>query len=436
MHFIRTLTTVSERLPRFTLYSGPACSLCDTAKEELAKVRQDRQFHLDIVNIQESGQEKWKKKRQGDRQGSMGRTSSAGSVETVGPTECIGETRLNESESDYGEFFAALPSEYLFFTDTSSAHEDHSLNSGIYSRSSIDILGATSDEAEAKDDIQEFISPHCFNCGSSSHLVSSCPERINRALVSLSRQMRESHQELYRLNRIGGDFSARIYSVQEWKNVRLAWIDYFNPGEIKGRDLCEALGITPGEDNTQAQEWLQNIAAWGYPPGWISRCDPKELMKERVLSQCVGDPDADEQPFFLFGEDGDDEIVAGKLKSSNHLIDVDSVHQTRKRWAFYPPLQFSSSLLPVYNGTPLPPIESEVQPSVYTPVSVFLPPPPPPPSGPPPTLPPPPPTEPPPPLPSSPLASRPSTATVSALPSLRPSAIADDSDMDMSDEDN
>ncbi|KAJ3747309.1 hypothetical protein DFH05DRAFT_1391789 [Lentinula detonsa] len=429
MHFIRTLTTVSERLPRFTLYSGPACSLCDTAKEELAKVRQDRQFHLDIVNIQESGQEKWKKKY----------VYWIPALHLEGKE--IAKGRWDAQVSDYGEFFAALPSEYLFFTDTSSAHEDHSLNSGIYSRSSIDILGATSDEAEAKDDIQEFISPHCFNCGSSSHLVSSCPERINRALVSLSRQMRESHQELYRLNRIGGDFSARIYSVQEWKNVRLAWIDYFNPGEIKGRDLCEALGITPGEDNTQAQEWLQNIAAWGYPPGWISRCDPKESMKERVLSQCVGDPDADEQPFFLFGENGDDEIVAGKLKSSNHLID--SVHQTRKRWAFYPPLQFSSSLLPVYNGTPLPPIESEVQPSFYTPVSVFLPPPPPtepppplPPSGPPPTLPPPPPTEPLPPLPLSPLASRPSTVTVSALPSLRPSAIADDSDMDMSDEDN
>ncbi|KAJ4000397.1 hypothetical protein F5050DRAFT_1804136 [Lentinula boryana] len=435
MHFIRTLTTASERLPRFTLYSGPACSLCDTAKEELAKVRQDRQFHLDIVNIQESGQEKWKQKY----------VYWIPALHLEGKEIAKGRWDAQVvREALKLEFFAALPSEHLFFTDTSSAHEDHSLNSGIYSRSLIDILGATSDEVEAKDDIQEFISPHCFNCGSSSHLVNSCPERINRALVSLSRQMRESHQELYRLNRIGGDFSARIYSVQEWKNVRLAWIDYFNPGEIKGRDLCEALGITLGEDDTQAQEWLQNMAAWGYPPGWISRCDPKELMKERVLNQCVGDPDADEQPFFLFGENGDDEIVAGKLKSSNPN---DSVHQTRKRWAFYSPLQFSSSLLPVYNGAPLPPIESEVQPSFYIPVStvlsVFLPPPPPtepppplPPSEPPPPLPPPPPTEPLPPLPSSPLASRVSTAAVSALPPLRPSAIADDSDMDMSDEDN
>ncbi|KAG6817781.1 hypothetical protein H0H87_003189 [Tephrocybe sp. NHM501043] len=50
------------RLPRLTLFSGPDCSLCDIAKAELARVRQHRPFQLDTVNIQDPGQEKWKKK--------------------------------------------------------------------------------------------------------------------------------------------------------------------------------------------------------------------------------------------------------------------------------------------------------------------------------------------------------------------------------------
>jgi len=87
------------RLARLTLYSGPNCSLCDVhilyfltlhrlltisqvAKAELAKIRQtvgtfsglrwpkvihsnlpclQRNFELDVVNIQDPGQEHWRK---------------------------------------------------------------------------------------------------------------------------------------------------------------------------------------------------------------------------------------------------------------------------------------------------------------------------------------------------------------------------------------
>jgi len=51
-----------SRLARFTLYSGPNCSLCDIAKAELTKVRGSRPFQLEIVNIQDKGQERWKNK--------------------------------------------------------------------------------------------------------------------------------------------------------------------------------------------------------------------------------------------------------------------------------------------------------------------------------------------------------------------------------------
>ncbi|KAJ3921330.1 hypothetical protein F5877DRAFT_36132 [Lentinula edodes] len=440
MRFIRTLTTASGRLPRFTLYSGPACSLCDTAKEELDKVRQDRKFHLDVVNIQDPGQEKWKRKyvywipalHLEGKEIAKGRWDAQIVREALNlwdQENVPGE----HNGSDYSEFFSALPSEHLFFTDTSLAYEDNSSNSGIYARNIHDILGAN---PETENEIRS-VTPHCFNCGSSSHMVNACPEQVDRALVSLSRQMNEFYRDMFSLDRIGGDFSARIYSVEEWKSVRLDWINSFNPGEIKGHDLRQALGIIPAEDDSQAQdEWLQNMAVWGYPPGWISRWDPKELMKERVLSQCIGNPQESEQSFHIFGEEGNSETVLDQLKDPSKLLNS-SVDQTLKRWAFYPPLQFSSSLLPVYNGVALPPVEPKSQVSYYVPFFAVLPAPPPPPGSPPP-LPPPPPIEPPPPLPpslppSTP-PSLPSTAFLSALLPLRPKTEAEDSDMDMSDE--
>lgn len=72
------------RLARLTLFSGPNCSLCDVrhaqpplvsyhkltaypctpqiAKAELSKVRQRRPFNLETINIQDAGQERWKRK--------------------------------------------------------------------------------------------------------------------------------------------------------------------------------------------------------------------------------------------------------------------------------------------------------------------------------------------------------------------------------------
>jgi len=53
-------------LPRLTLFTGPFCSLCDVAKEELVKVRVQSPFHLQLVDIQDPGQDKWKRLYQYD----------------------------------------------------------------------------------------------------------------------------------------------------------------------------------------------------------------------------------------------------------------------------------------------------------------------------------------------------------------------------------
>ncbi|KAH8827526.1 hypothetical protein DL96DRAFT_1252388 [Flagelloscypha sp. PMI_526] len=51
-----------RRIPRLTLFTGTNCSLCVTAKEELAKVKVRHPFELSTVNIHELGNESWKKK--------------------------------------------------------------------------------------------------------------------------------------------------------------------------------------------------------------------------------------------------------------------------------------------------------------------------------------------------------------------------------------
>lgn len=53
------------RLPKIsqlTLFSGPNCSLCDIAKAELAKVKHLYDFDLQVINIQDRGQETWKRR--------------------------------------------------------------------------------------------------------------------------------------------------------------------------------------------------------------------------------------------------------------------------------------------------------------------------------------------------------------------------------------
>ncbi|KAJ3763662.1 hypothetical protein EV360DRAFT_66059 [Lentinula raphanica] len=388
-----------------------------------------------------------------------GTSSNQGSeVEALGSTEYTGARRLSEieSETDYSAFYAALPSEYLFFKDTSLEQEDYSGNWGIYSRSIDDVLGVTPEvPVEPEDSYNEFRVPRCFNCGSPEHLVASCLEPRDRDLVSLARQMRELYYEVYRRDRIGGDFTGRIYSVEEWRSKRLAWIDQVNPGEIKGPDLREALGIYEDKDDGQAQEWLRKMAVWGYPPGWVNSRDPKELMREHVQNDHMDDLEAIRHPFYLYhGEDdGDDEAVVGPSHSDSD-VSTESVHGTSRRWASYPPLRFPSSLLPVYTNRPLPPAGvkmqsfeynplpsagSEINPFEYDPLSPLLSYPPPPSVRPPPLppiQPPSPPTEPPPPLPPSSPHFQPTTHSATfSTQMLELSAIEYESDMDISDDD-
>ncbi|EGN95762.1 hypothetical protein SERLA73DRAFT_142693 [Serpula lacrymans var. lacrymans S7.3] len=172
------------RIARLTLYSGPNCSLCDIAKAELAKARQSHQFILDIVNIQDKGQEK-------DRQRTLGGTNRSGSPEEVGvgPGSCGTGPSLDSSHSE--DSTGDTPS---FFVDTTGISSNVSpwelppVQHSLYERYTAIILGETQvDGAESR--YSELSVRRCFNCGSPDHAVSSCPSPIDRQLVSLTRQL-------------------------------------------------------------------------------------------------------------------------------------------------------------------------------------------------------------------------------------------------------
>ncbi|KAK0211247.1 hypothetical protein DFS33DRAFT_1408008 [Desarmillaria ectypa] len=224
------------RIPRFTLFSGPNCSLCDVGpKSELAKVRQSRQFQLDIVNIQEPGQEKWKRRY----------------------VYWIPALHLDGKEIAKGRWDSSTITQALE-------------PSGIYIRHSREILGyEETDEVPTNSNIHR-----CFNCGSPDHPVSLCPEPKDRELISMSRQLFELHQEPAGL----ADFR-RLHRTEAWRQQRLDWLGLFKPGEVRGQLLREA--IEPGEG-----DWLENIAIWGYPKGWALHSGSHD---EQDLSVVLGE---------------------------------------------------------------------------------------------------------------------------------------------------
>ncbi|KAI0707939.1 hypothetical protein C8Q76DRAFT_778493 [Earliella scabrosa] len=356
-----------HRIARLTLFSGPQCSLCDTAKAELAKVRQHRLFELETVNIHDEGQERWKKKY----------------------VYWIPALHIEGKEVAKGRW---------------DADTDSPLETPLYTRVHEDVLGDAVDN-EASTDVHR-----CFNCGSPDHVVSTCPEPVHRALVALSRQL---------FNFFRGESSGpfhRIHEVEEWRRQRLAWLDAFEPGEIRGSALRDALGLEEG-DRGEHGEWLKNMAYWGYPPGWIGERDPREHVWARITG-AGEDSDSDDFEFTIHTDDGQECCtLPGTVRSNADADDDATSTSTPRRWAQYP----ATSLPAIATDDRPPPVSSTftADPSSITPNGTAsvppwrrpVPPPPPPPST-------------PPPLPSTPLL-------CAAVPSSKVTQQHDDGDDDM-----
>ena len=280
-------------------------------------------------------------RRAGDSQGSLGCIHSARGVETTGS---------GTSVPTIDGMIDGLTDSFVVDTTPTLGYS----HSCLYDRTPGITLGEKNDEPlpSAGQDTRL-----CFNCGSSDHAVASCPEPIDRQLVSLSRQLFNFlHPDL------PGQEYTRFYAVEEWRQQRLEWLRSYEPGVIRGPLLRDALGLQEG-DLGDTVEWLRNMAYWGYPPGWVGSRDPRQLVCSRVLDNKAEElaVTSEWEPFLIFeGMDDDEEIdlrgfsLGGPSisspagSSSTAPVDVEPT-----RWAVYPNTYFSSTALSVYSGAPL-----------------------------------------------------------------------------------
>lgn len=235
---------------------------------------------------------------------------------------------------------------------------------GIYIRDSEYILGE--DSPPVSPDVGK---SRCFNCGSPDHIVSACPSPADRQLISLSRQLYNFTQA----SRGVLEFK-RIHVVEEWRQKRLEWLEIFEPGEVRGSGLRDALGTSEGH-------WLKNMALWGYPKGWVSVRDPREHVRQLIWNESSdgSDDDLELEPFFIFDDNKVETVGASTAKLDMDAENDDATSTSTEddsntsnsdpvptRWAQYPASHFASHLLPAYNGLPLPPISHRGS-STYTP---------------------------------------------------------------------
>ena len=295
---------------------------------------------------------------QGNCQGQVGCPDGPSSAGQLAEGECRTSSELETQD---------------FFVDLGGAPAWEPF--GVYVRGSEIVIGQ---EAHPDTPTPDNASSRCFNCGSPDHIVNACSLPLDRAVVSLSRQYFYFYQSLR-----GVVEFQRIHIVEEWRRQRLEWLDTFEPGVIRGPHLLDALEGRGGE-------WLANMALWGYPSGWSSVKDPRDRIRHLILSENASDEDdiGAFGPFFIFGDDAHPETVEPLTESESESDDTgegepsddesttislssdalepdDQSIPTPRRWAEYPSTHFSSHLLPIYNGTQLPPI-SHLGSSTYT----------------------------------------------------------------------
>jgi zinc finger CCHC domain-containing protein 8 len=269
---------------------------------------------------------------------------------------------------DSGGYQRTAVIEYSVFSDKQGHPSDYPYfqSPPIYERCTANILGADEEQGSTPD---EGLS-HCFNCGSAYHTVSSCLVPHNMELIMLSRQM----YNFFKPVRFPEPMT--VSAATEFVNQRRQWLASFEPGQVRGPKLREALGLRDTDVGSELP-WLKNMADWGYPIGWFSEEDPREQVLQRIDNLFAEPLDLEDgdHSLAIFGEDAVEAFDVGirHFHSSSHeeinksqcLRDSSIVRRDRtkqvdmergRRWARYPSTYFSSDLLPIYNGARLPPI--------------------------------------------------------------------------------
>lgn len=163
------------------------------------------------------------------------------------------------------------PEEQLFFSDT-SAMTSWPLPTTAYtiSEPSLTIGVSATDtllfEEPPYDPDPEYFLPgakQCFNCMSTTHIVSDCPYKRNTQHISLARADYGS--------RGGQARSMRFHEAEEMLRRRTECATKFQPGYVQGDLLRESIGLPSvyGGGNEDLP-WYSNMCDWGYPPGWVA----------------------------------------------------------------------------------------------------------------------------------------------------------------------
>lgn len=380
---------------------------------------------------------------QGNCQRPLGRSDCDSSTRKMGSTSAAGTPPAEGGGLQQATVISLTSSDHLFFVDTSGVANPQyeSYICGIYQRHIDTVLGE--EESEEREEEPRSVNL-CFNCGSPDHSVPACPFRRDNELISLSRQYYNFYKDLR-----GVIDHPRVYLAEGWRQQRLEWLETFQPGQIRGSLLREAIGSGDGD-------WLRNITTWGYPPGWISVVDPREKVRSRIWNEHLDSGyECSDEPFYIFGNPYEVEDVSGNVLTASSTINARNENQPESqesvespsmphkptRWAEYPSTYFSSELLFPYTRQAAPPSSSIEWNAVFDGEDDYFAQlygqPPPPPKEPPPPLPPPPPSSPPPPLPP-PAASTPPAPVHLPLPTLRAEEnvamiTEDHEDMDISD---
>ncbi|KAJ7193871.1 hypothetical protein GGX14DRAFT_587953 [Mycena pura] len=438
-------------IPRLTLFSGANCPLCELAKIELNRVRQIRRVELDTIDIHAPENAAWKKKyvywipalHLDGQEIAKGATENGGCAGGAGELDVISashtEYPVNTSSFDTQDTLNNAQQEILpYFVDSHPTHRGIWEPFGVYERHCPD---PTSDDVHPlggpRPPTPDPHAPRCFNCAATTHVLSACPDPLNKELVALSRQ-------IYEFERARRDSTPRSLRELAERLERAAWAGpgprAFVPGKV-GPALRRALRCRgewddgerwDGEEEEETQEdddddgkgyaWLANMALWGYPPGWLSVSDPRDRMRDRILRQHdAADDDednSDHEVMKIWSEAGEEDVVLsgpGRREKEPSPVDSDATlddledgedgelaiphdDSRAKRWAHYPGAYFAWERLTVYNGILLsqrsgfracPPPSLPSRPPEPTVPPPALPPPPPPPSLPPPPLPPP-----------------------------------------------
>lgn len=191
--------------------------------------------------------------------------------------------------------------------------------------------------------------PKCFNCGDERHKLSTCSLPRNVSLIALSRAM----YEFFRSD--GTREQDRLHEHAERILQRKHYNSAFEPG-IVGQDLLNALGFRQGKD-LSCLPWYPRMLEWGYPPGWLSVENPKDLVEKRIENV---DLIENVEVLQIFRSDspssGDEDL---EHVNSQSIEENPGTSRSAKsdiilrRWANYTTPLFSSELLAVYSGDPL-----------------------------------------------------------------------------------